>query len=156
MRRLLLIAAICIATYTHIHATPLDLAISLIKQHEGYSAKIYTDTMYKPTIGWGTNLSYITVDEAEYLLRSRLIKSHTTLLKTYPWYSTLPYIPKSVVLDMHYNVGSTSFKTFRKMHYQLERSNWVKAAIEMKASLWFRQVGTRGNYLYRLMINYKG
>jgi len=152
MRTAIYTLLILLAIYAK--AAPTELSVELIKKHEGYSTHVYKDT-HTYSIGWGTNLSYITKAEATYLLHSRLTIIDKSLDEIYPWYAHLPYIPKTVILDMTYNVGINGFHKFRKMHYQLSRHNWTKAALEMKNSLWFKQTKTRSKYLFNLMRNYK-
>jgi lysozyme len=137
----------------NLYSTPTQLSLELIKKHEGLRLVAYKDSKGM-SIGYGTNLSYITKKEAEYLLRSRLYMIDLELTRSYEWYTKLPYIPKSIVIDMVYNLGLTRFSKFLKLHRHLEANNWVKSALEMKDSVWYRQVGLRGKYLYKMMVNY--
>ena len=136
-----------------VRAQPTELAYKTIKQHEGFRSKPYHDVNHL-AIGYDTRLE-ITVEEAEILLYHRLQLIDKHLETTYTWYPTIPYIAQSVVQNMAYNMGKSSFATFKKMHYQLARRNFPKAAIEMRASLWCRQVKTRCTDLYNLMRNSK-
>ena len=154
MKLLYILGIILAITYTQLRANPTELSLELIKDHEGFVSSVYRDANGY-AIGYGTNLSYITKAEAEYLLVSRLFVVDQDLDRRFPLYSNLPYVPKSILQDMVYNMGISRFSTFKKMHTQLSRQNWVKAALEMKASRWFKQTKTRGVYLYNMMRNHK-
>lgn len=150
MRTIFLIILATLSLYAH----PTELSVELVKQHEGYSSIVYKDS-HGYAIGYGTNLSYITKKEAIYLLKSRIQQVDRDLNRIYPWYSKLPYVPKSLIIDMAYSTGVPRFTKFHKMHRQLSRHNWVKAALEMRASLWYKQTKGRGRYLFNAMRNYK-
>jgi len=155
MRLTILIAITIALTFVQCRAAPTEMAIEMVKHHEGLSLKPYKDTRGNLTVGYGTNLDYIDEEMAEFMLHYVLNRNDIYLGLTYDWYNELDYIPRSIVQDMVYNMGRGGFSKFRKMHYQLARGNWVKAAIEMKSSLWYRQTKLRGDYLYKLMLNYK-
>jgi len=155
MRLLLLIAITLSITFIQLKADTTELAVELIKQHEGYRDKPYKDTRGNWTVGYGTNMGHITKDEATFLLHYRLNKADMHLSLEYDWYNNLPYIPRSIIQDMVYNMGQRGFSKFRKMHTQLARGNWVKAALEMKSSLWYTQTKSRSSKLFNLMLNYK-
>ena len=154
MRLFLLIAVTIALTVLQLRAEPTEMAVEMVKAHEGYHSKMYKDTDGY-SIGYGTNLNYVNKDMAEFLLYYTLNRNDTNLGLMYDWYNELPYIPRSIVQDMAYNMGLPRFSKFKKMHYQLSKGNWVKAALEMKNSIWYKQVGTRSVYLFDLMRNYK-
>lgn len=155
MRLILLIAITLSITFVQCKASPTELAIENIKLHEGYRASPYRDSLGNWTIGYGTNMNYISKDMAETMMHEKLNTDDVYLSLTYDWYNDLDYVPRSIVQEMVYNVGRGGFSKFRKMHKQLARGNWVKAALEMKDSLWYAQTKSRANKLYSLMLNYK-
>ena|GEM_PF-190502 len=127
-------------------------AKELIKRHEGFRAKPYTDTTGHLTIGYGTNLAVgITQKQAEKLLEVELEKVEREAREIFSNWEELPEQVKLVVLDMIYNLGKGGFLKFKKMVEAIHRQEWEKMAKEMKDSLWCRQVKNRCRELVQLV-----
>jgi lysozyme len=131
---------------------------NLIKQHEGFRADPYTDTTGHQTIGYGHNLdstgiSYnipLSVSDAEKLLWEDINKV-IAWISTYSWWNNLTDNRKMCLIDMGFNLGKAGLNHFTHMISALANSDYVEAANQMKASLWYKQVGHRGLQDYLLM-----
>jgi len=126
----------------------IESTVNQVKLHEGFRAKPYKDTCGL-SIGYGTTL-ILTKNEAEVLLRMRLLKLYAELNKYY-WFTQSNNARKQVLLDMAYNLGLNGLKSFKKMIWSLNHKYYHGAANAMKDSLWYRQVGNRGKLLYKMM-----
>jgi len=128
-----------------------SLAAELITKHEGFKSKAYRCSSGALTIGYGTNLDLgISKEEALVLLNFRLSKMNDRLSK-HKWFNQLPYEKKNVILDMTYSLGVSGILKFKRMISHLRTKQYYMAAYEMRNSLWYRQVGARGEYLSKLM-----
>lgn len=118
--------------------------ISSVKVHEGYRSRAYQDTVGVWTIGYGTNLQELQIGEelaAEWL--NLKLRQAAVSAGGYPWYATLSWPRKDVIVEMIYNLGLTRFDRFAKLKKALAESNYKTASEEMLASTWAEQVGVR-------------
>lgn len=128
----------------------IDLARSMIKQHEGFRSTPYIDCNHF-SVGYGTNLKYgITKTEAELLLNYRLLRVHSEL-NQYSWYYLQSPLRQAVLLDMGYNLGVSKLLKFRTMIWCLDKHFYHAAANAMRRSLWCKQVGSRCKDLCNIM-----
>ena len=130
-----------------------DLEKQLIR-HEGLKLKPYKCTAGKTTIGVGRNLDDkgISEDEAIYLLREDILECITDLYTVFNsnWHNlTKPRM--DALIDLRFNLGPTRFRKFKKMILAVKNMDYSKAADEMKNSIWYIQVGQRGETLVKMM-----
>lgn len=120
--------------------------------HEGLRLKPYKCPAGYWTIGVGRNLETkgLSSEEALFLLGNDIAEI-TEALEKYDWYINSDVIRRKVIVDMAFNLGINGLLSFRKMITALERSDYTVAADEMVNSCWYRQVGTRGERLVRMM-----
>ena len=131
-----------------------SVIIPQLIEHEGLRLKPYKCPTGRLTIGVGHNLSDngITEEEAMCLLRNdiaRCVKELQDILDGMFW--VLPEIVQRVLVDMIFNLGATRFVKFKKMIAAIKAEDFHLAATEMKASLWYTQVGKRGKTLHGMM-----
>lgn len=126
--------------------------VESIKKHEGFRKRMYKDSVGVATIGYGFNLEQIELPKpvAELWL-SFEIEKHQKELERYHWYNRLDPVRQDVLLDMHYNLGDSRFREFRRMIKALENGKYDEAAREMLDSKWANQVGQRAKDLADLM-----
>ncbi len=126
--------------------------VESIKKHEGFRKRMYEDSVGVKTIGYGFNLEQIELPKpvAELWLAFE-IEKHQKELEQFHWYNTLDPIRQDVLLDMHYNLGHSRFKQFKKMIAALENKKYDDAAKEMLDSKWAKQVGNRATELASIM-----
>ena len=128
----------------------LTTSIEWIKKHEGFKSKPYIDASHF-SVGYGTNLiNGLTKQEAEMLLTMRLLNGYASL-NQFKWFRKLNTTRQAVLMDMTYNIGIHGVLKFKRMIWALKHNYFHGAANEMKDSIWFRQVGTRGEFLYNKM-----
>jgi len=124
------------------------------KAHEGYRARAYQDTKGIWTIGYGTNLQELQIDDelAETWLYDKLNQAETSA-GGFPWFSTLSDVRQDVVVEMIYNLGLPRFAKFSKMILALAEHKYNAAAVQMLDSEWHKQVGKRAERLATQMIS---
>ena len=128
--------------------------IAEIKRHEGYSKKVYKDTLGYDTIGIGFLVSSLELDEdvCDIILERRLVKNESVLERKLLFYRELPQDVKNILQNMYYQLGNGLFKFVKTMHY-IENHKFSAAAIEMLDSLWAKQTPNRAKELSEEMRN---
>ncbi len=134
-----------------------QLLIDRIVDHEGLKQSAYTDSLGYLTIGIGTLIDgkkggKLTVDECYYLCRNRLALRRKEL-STYDWFNSQNIVRQNALVEMAFNLGTNGLLGFKKMISAMSVNNYRLACIEMKDSLWSKQVGeNRTNDLcYRIL-----
>jgi lysozyme len=145
----LLIVVIMAITLIQLKASAFTQATASIKQHEGFVSHPYKDNNHL-SIGYGTNLSYLTEAEAELLLIHRLAIIQSEL-DHYQWYTKLTDSRKAVILDMAYNLGLPGFMKFKHLIWRLDNNYYTAASNAMLESKWCKQVGNRCRTLAKQM-----
>lgn len=56
---------------------------------------------------------------------------------------TWPRGPRFVLIDLHYNMGGTTLRTFKNTLACFRAQDWKQAAANLEKSKWFTQVGRR-------------
>ncbi len=128
--------------------------IQTLIRHESLELKPYRCPEGKLTIGVGHNLDAngITEVEAVFILNND-IENCEEQLRKFSWFEKLSDTRQEIILNLHFNIGHSSFLTFRRMIWNLEKENFNLAAEEMKDSKWYNQVGHRAEYLVNAMKN---
>ena len=127
--------------------------IAQIKRHEGFRETAYKDTVGVWTIGFGTNLEQLTIDQhtAEKWLFKELDAVIDELVKTVPDIVKLNQARKDVLFNMAYNMGVPRLMKFVKMWEAIFNNDWDLASKEMLDSKWSQQVGKRSTELAEQM-----
>ena len=131
-----------------------QLAIDLIKKHEGLRLFPYDDGYGNLTIGYGLNISDgITMAEAEMLLLSRVKTAVIDVMKVFgsDAFGELSRLRQAVLIDMAYNLGINRLATFGELIRAIQIKDFEMAADEMLDSKWSTQVGYRAINLATLM-----
>jgi lysozyme len=117
--------------------------IQLIHEHEGLRLFPYRCSSGKWTIGFGRNLEDkgITHQEAFYLLQGDIEECVSDVRKvlTSVVYNDLPFRVQSALIDMRYQLGPGGFRQFKKMISAIMNGDYIKAASEMRNSLWYQE-----------------
>lgn len=128
------------------------LATRLIKEHEGLRLKPYECTAGKLSIGYGRNLDDNGISEVEAnALLDNDLDSVCLRLESQDFWPSLCCARQAVLMDMCFNLGWPRLSGFRKMLAALRVADFEAASIEMENSVWFRQVGRRGEKLVKIM-----
>ena len=126
-------------------------------QHEGIRLKPYHCPAGKLTIGVGRNLEDrgITEKEAVMLLENDIQDCIADLKEIFQeekgGFDLLPEPVQMVLVDMRFNLGHGGFRTFKKMIKAVREKDFHRAALEMKDSSWYVQVGKRAERLVGMM-----
>jgi len=133
---------------------PTEALIESIKKHEGFRAQSYKDTVGVLTIGYGTNLQRLEVDEqlATFLLKREVLHIEKFFNGHFPYLSIESQTRRDVILEMAYNLGIEGVLKFKKMWSAMYSHNWTRAGAEMLDSKWATQVGKRATTLATRMI----
>ena len=125
-----------------------------IVRHEGLKLKPYRCTAGKLTIGIGRNLDDcgISQKEACAMLERDVLDCEQRLLEEIPnIYNNLDEVRQSVLLNMCFNLGIKGLMGFKNTLSFIAASDWERAANNMLASKWAKQVGRRAIELSELM-----
>jgi GH24 family phage-related lysozyme (muramidase) len=109
------------------------------KKEEGFRPNVYKDKLGKDTILYGTLLPF-TKEEGELILRHRMSKKINEiqdLLKGQPT------SVREVLIDMSYQLGSKGLRNFKKMLPLIKSGEYLKASVEIKDSLYYKQTPKR-------------
>jgi lysozyme len=130
-----------------------DYLIKLLKLHEGIRLKPYRDTVGKLTIGIGRNLSDVGVsqEEALYLLDNDIRNAVSALGTAFSWFEHLDDVRRIVLVDMCFNMGINTLKTFVNTLLNIRYGRYEEAAQNMLKSKWASQVGQRAVRLAEMM-----
>jgi lysozyme len=128
-------------------------AAPFIKKHEGFRNKAYRCSAGKLTIGWGHNLDDNGISEgaAAYLLMEDMERSLIDLRKIFPTFDEMPENVQVALLDMHFNMGPATFRTFRVTIGLIKEGKYKEAAEQALRSKWAKQVGSRAADVVRMM-----
>ncbi len=122
--------------------------IASIKRHEGFSERPYPDPIRGwdvPTFGYG--FTYLTKDEADYLLRRRINNIKRELSHEKGFFIQLPQEVQDVVAEMAYQLGVGGVLKFKKMWAALAERDYDTAAKEAMDSKWAKQTPNRASEL---------
>lgn len=129
-----------------------ELIESVIK-HEGYRDRAYQDSEGIWTIGYGTNLQELQIDQT--LARKWMIdylRDCEVYARRFPEFYVLDTeARRDVLIEMIYNMGPSRVAGFRNMLAAIRERNWEEAAAQMLDSKWHRQVGQRARTLADVM-----
>lgn len=130
-----------------------DEVVDMIKRHEGFSEKLYLDTVGVLTGGWGHAFfvgDYIPFYIWEKILWLDIKKAYDDLEKL-KLNDDLDEVRKAVIVDMLFNLGLTNFLKFKKLIAALRNKDYEEAAKEMENSKWAKQVKSRATELIKMM-----
>ena len=85
------------------------------------------------------------------LYNHSISKAYIDAKKYDPNFDSRPKNVKVALLDMSFNLGLTRLNKFKKMKKGLEENNYNTVVKEMKDSLWYDQVKSRGPRMLKVM-----
>lgn len=131
--------------------------IAQLTPEEGLKLHVYDDAngqpvvagytvIGNPTIGIGRNLAGfgITREEATYLCATNISLCEDQLDNAVPWWRDLSPLRQMQLVDLCFNMGIATLLTFHEFLGAMHAGNWQAAVENLKASLWWTQVGERG------------
>jgi len=116
----------------------------LIKHHEGYSDKIYYDSVKVLTGGYG-HAFLVNSELPEHIWN--LIFDHDFKQAVIDFYNLkilgLDHVRKAAIISMCYQLGLTKVLKFKKFLAAVKDEDWVRASNEMLNSKWAEQTPNR-------------
>lgn len=128
---------------------------AMLASEESIRFKPYTDSVGKLTIGIGHNLTDNGISQAicDAMFQEDIYEVMDDLDKELPWWQNLDDVRARVFADLCFNMGITTLCTFTKMINASVSQDWSVAAIELRNSKWFTDVGPiRGNKLVNMLL----
>ena len=131
-----------------------DILLEQLKDFEGLELKAYKCTAGKTTIGLGRNLDDygITEEEAYYLAKNNINELEDELDRAIPWWRQLDDARQRALINLSYNVGTTTLLKFKKTLQYLEDGSYEEAAKEVLDSRWADQVGRRAIFISNVFL----
>ena len=122
--------------------------IDRIKLSEGYKSTVYLCTEGCATIGYGFAIKDLVLSEeiSTQILIEKL-DAINDRLSTFSFYLNSPDEIRDVLVEMVYQMGLRGVLQFKKMIANLERKDYINAAVEMLDSKWAKQTPNRANGL---------
>ena len=109
--------------------------IEKIKENEGFSNKVYEDTLGYSTVGYGFLLAALTADELE--------KLTAAVFATFDWLKEKPQNVQEVVIEMAYQLGVSKVKKFVTTMHHIRMGEYEAAYQSGMNSLWAKQTPNR-------------
>jgi GH24 family phage-related lysozyme (muramidase) len=123
----------------------------LVKNHEGYSERVYLDSLGYPTHGYGFLLEkkkYKTVREYhDALFDVEYAKAESLYAKLG---LDLDDVRRCAVVDLCYNLGP-QFANWNSTLTALQMKDYRQAANYLEQTRWYKQVGRRGPRICNLI-----
>ena len=131
-----------------------DILLEQLKDFEGLELKAYQCTAGKTTIGLGRNLDDygITEEEAYYLAKNNINELEDELDRAIPWWRQLDDARQRALINLSYNVGTTTLLKFKKTLQYLEDGSYEEAAKEVLDSRWADQVCRRAIFISNVFL----
>ena len=128
--------------------------IEQLKRHEGVVKTNDRHVIYKCpagfyTLGIGRNVDAnggigLSDEEVEHLLENDIIRTIKELTRAYDWFGELEEgARKDAIINMHFNLGSPKFATFKQAIEHMKNGSYSQASIEFLNSRWAKQVKGR-------------
>jgi len=134
---------------------PTDTILNDIRRHEGFSDRVYLDTVGVPTGGYG-HAFHVGTEIPVYVAEALLWLDYRVALNDYQRIKKhlrldLSTVREGVLINMIFNLGRPRFMKFKKFLKALQEKNYKKASEEMLNSRWASQVGDRATELAQKM-----
>lgn len=137
----------------------LAFIIPITAEFEGFSAKVYKCPAGFDTIGYGRNIEAnpLSADEkaklvngevskevAKEWLEAELSRCYDSCNNAFAWFKDLDTKRAGAIVDMAYNMGLGTLKTFKNSLAFMGAKDYTKAAENFRKSKWYAQVKRRG------------
>ena len=132
--------------------------IENIKAHEGFSTRIYKDSVGKATVGYGFLVSALSPDElklnggkvepmskevAEKILNLKVARLRKRVPECLPWLASKPQGVQDTILEMAYQLDIAKLLGFKYTLQCIEAGNYAQAAKNLRESLLYKQTPRR-------------
>lgn len=139
----------------------------MLIRHEGKSNSVYLCPAKKRTIGIGHNIDarglpkpiqayldehgYITDQMVDSLFAADIMDAMSACIKLYPAFNTFTEARKIALIDFLFNVGAGTAEKFVDTRKAINAGQWSLAAEHLKDSKWYKQVGSRGPEIVKMV-----
>lgn len=123
----------------------LEKIRALLTLHEGKRNKMYRDSRGIETIGIGHNLRDRPIsDRAVNVIFEDDLNDHAgELFREFPWAAELDEVRQAALIDLAFNMGIPTLRTFKNTLAAFRAGVWEAAALGLEQSAWYQQVKTR-------------
>ena len=127
-----------------------DRLIEQLRIHEGVEKHVYQDHLGFWTIGVGRLVDErgglgLSEDEIDYLLKNDIYRSRKELSESFNWFDDLDEVRQDGMCNLHFNIGLTRLRGFKKALHFMESGDFLLASEEFLDSRWAEQVGNRAD-----------
>ena len=141
----------------------LDKLKEEIKTDEGVIYEVYLDHLGYKTCGVGhlcratdpeNKLEVgdpVSVERVDMLFAEDLETTIDECKLLYNNFDDLPEEVQRIIANMLFNMGRPRLSRFHKMKKAIDNRDWIEASVQMKDSLWARQVPNRADRLVKRM-----
>ena len=141
----------------------LDKLKEEIKTDEGVIYEVYLDHLGYKTCGVGhlcratdpeNKLEVgdpVSVERVDVLFAEDLETTIDECKLLYNNFDDLPEEVQRIIANMMFNMGRPRLSRFHKMKKAVDNGDWIEASVQMKDSLWARQVPNRADRLVKRM-----
>ena len=141
----------------------LDKLKEEIKTDEGVIYEVYLDHLGYKTCGVGhlcratdpeNKLEVgdpVSVERVDILFAEDLETTIDECKLLYNNFDDLPEEVQRIIANMLFNMGRPRLSRFHKMKKAIDNGDWIEASVQMKDSLWARQVPNRADRLVKRM-----
>lgn len=130
---------------------------------EGLRLRQYKCSAGYPTIGVGHKLSNtlhdgeawpqeIDLRQAGHYLAEDIQDAIMTVQRIFPDWEKWSEARQHALINMAFNLGEGKLRGFKRMIAAIHEGDWLRAAVEAKDSLWYRQVGNRGTRIVQAIM----
>ena len=135
-----------------------------LSKHEDRRKFVYDDADGKPitecsfvrgfaSIGVGRNLVGKGLDDVEIdFLLDHDIDDALAEAQTFRWFESLDPVRRAVIVELCFNMNAAKLTKFVKFCNFMNEHRYMQASEELKDSLWYRQVKTRGDTLIAQLV----
>ena len=116
-----------------------------LTEDEGRRLDLYFDTRGNPSIGVGRNLrNGISNAVCDLMLQEDMATAAAAVAAHWPWSDGLPDAQWNVLIGLCFNLGAAKLSGFVRFLAAMEIGDWAAAAMELRNSDWWNEVGERG------------
>ena len=130
----------------------IERLISQRKEDEGFSPVAFWDNE-QWSVGFGcrgVEGQVITDAAASILLNDEVLEAMKDFMDIYSdCQENINDVRAEALCNMTFNLGKTKMLKFRKMNAAIRRNDWMEAAHQAVASVWYGQVGNRAKRICR-------
>ena len=141
--------------------------IDNLKSHEGFSSRIYRDSLGYKTVGYGFKVDCLTQDElllnggkaepmskeaGEQILILKIKKLRSEVFGALKWLEAKPLCVQECVLEMAYQMGLKKLLMFKNTLKFIELGEYQKAYENGLQSLWAKQTPARARDVLGMLL----